>query len=235
MFRSVFWRLCAVALWGVIACTAVSRPIAHAAENQAKSFSDAVAKELSNGRYQTELPPSLAEQKFDLPKLPAWAVFILKYGLMATAALGLAFLIWQIVAELMAWRRPSKPESASAETARVKRRPASNADSMDAPASLEDADALAAEARWIEALRALLTLAVTELIRHGIVRIGQEKTGREIARLSRTTIVGDRLDPIIAAIEFSLFAGHPLTEADYARCRREYVALSAAIGQGHTA
>ena len=81
-------------------------------------------------------------------------------------------------------------------------------------------------------MRALLMLAVMDIINNGLVRIGREKTGREIARLARNTIVGDRLDPIIAAIEFSLFAGQQLTGADYERCRNDYLSLSSTLAEG---
>lgn len=229
MFKLIACVICAFALSGMV-CLCPGHSVAQAAKSDKDvTFADAVSKELAESRYQKTLPPSLADQRINLPKLPRWAALLILYTMMGVAALGLAFLIWHFVAELMGWRRRVRPDEAIKTKAEPARRPITERPPV---ASLEDADALASKGSWAEALRVLLNLAVMDLISNGIIRVGREKTGREIVRLARRTQVGDRLASIVAAIEFGVFAGQPLSDADYARCRGDYLALANALARG---
>lgn len=229
MFGSVIARICALVLCLGLGGVGLALSPARAADSGYTSFSDAVAKELQSPQYQKELPPTFKPEPQNVPTIPKWVLEVLRYGLMIGAAIGLAYLAWHVFAEIVAWRRGPKAIPAAERTRKVEQprgpKPISHV-------TLEDADALAGSARWADAIRLLFKLAIMDMIVNGVLRVSQEKTGREIARLARKTIVGDRLDPIIATIEFGLFARRPLTDQDYQRCRNEYLALSTAVAHG---
>ncbi|NOT39040.1 MAG: hypothetical protein HOP13_00950 [Alphaproteobacteria bacterium] len=92
-----------------------------------------------------------------------------------------------------------------------------------ARALLEEADRLAAEGRFGEAVRVLLHRSIEDMEKVYPTAIVPSMTSREISAIEylsaqgRTTFV-----KIAQAVERSLFAGRPLTQDNYADCRSAY-------------
>ncbi len=96
-----------------------------------------------------------------------------------------------------------------------------------ARALLVEADQLAATGRYDEAVRLLLHRSVEDIERWRGDPLRPSWTSRDIARIetlpdAARTVFGR----IVADVERSLFAGHPLGEADWTRARADYAAFA---------
>jgi hypothetical protein len=96
-----------------------------------------------------------------------------------------------------------------------------------ARALLVEADQLAAAGRYDEAVRLLLHRSVEDIERWRGDPLRPSWTSRDIARIdalpdAARTVFGR----IVADVERSLFAGHPLGEADWARARADYAGFA---------
>ena len=92
-----------------------------------------------------------------------------------------------------------------------------------ARALLEEADRLAREGRYGEAVRILLHRSIEDMEEAFPSAIALSMTSREIGRIEHLSEGGRATFVIIAsAVEYSLFAGRALTEAQFAACRRAY-------------
>ena len=96
-----------------------------------------------------------------------------------------------------------------------------------ARALLVEADQLAATGRYDEAVRLLLHRSVEDIERWRGDKLRPSWTSRDIARIDALP------DParavfgrIVADVERSLFAGHPLGEADWTRARADYAGFA---------
>jgi len=97
-------------------------------------------------------------------------------------------------------------------------------------APLEEAEKLAADGRFGEAIRALLHLTLDSL--RGILPTDSSLTSREILRRSRLPAASrDLLEHLVAAVERSLFARRPVHQADYDSCVSEYRELLATVAE----
>lgn len=164
------------------------------------------------------------------PKVPGWVQALLKAlsGLgpvfkvvfWGGLAVGAAVIAWLVVREIMAQRR--RPKAARAPEAW---RP----DAATARALLADADRLAGEGRYDEAVRVLLFRSIDDLAgrRPGTVR--PALTSRDIAALDvmpqRARAAFSR---IAEAVERSLFAGRGAGAEDFRRARADYEAYALA-------
>ncbi len=96
-----------------------------------------------------------------------------------------------------------------------------------ARALLEEADRLAAEGRYGEAVRVLLHRSVEDFESVLKIAIGPALTSREIARLDRLSSQGrTTFSGIAAAVEQSLFAGQTLNATHYTECRQAYASFA---------
>ncbi len=95
---------------------------------------------------------------------------------------------------------------------------------------LDDADVLANEGRYSEAIHALLLRTLQELVRTSSVRVSPAHTSREIlARVPLLTDSRDALSGLIAAVELTFFGGDVASAADFARCRAQFQVFAAAF------
>lgn len=138
----------------------------------------------------------------------------------AGVALVVGAIVYVIVREVVR-RLPQSTEEAKADQLIPvpEYRPAS----ARAQALLGEADRLAAEGRFGEAVRILLHRSIEDMEKVFPTAIVPSMTSREISTIEylstqgRTTFV-----KIAQAVERSLFAGRPLTADVYADCRRAY-------------
>jgi Domain of unknown function (DUF4129) len=92
-----------------------------------------------------------------------------------------------------------------------------------ARALLNDADALAAEGRFDDAVRALLHRSIDDIEQRSPRSVRQAQTGREIARLPvLSAAASEAFAPLVRAVERSWFGGARLDENDYNACRKAY-------------
>jgi hypothetical protein len=92
-----------------------------------------------------------------------------------------------------------------------------------ARALLEEADRLAREGRFGEAVRVLLRRSIDDMERAFPAAIVPSMTSREISRLQHLSTRGRATFTKIAqAVEASLFGGRALSEAQFVECRRAY-------------
>jgi hypothetical protein len=92
-----------------------------------------------------------------------------------------------------------------------------------AKALLEEADRLAREGRFAEAVRVILHHSIDDMEQALAIVIPLSMTSREIAGLAQLSEEGRSVFGKIArAVEVSLFGERPLSREQYADCRREY-------------
>lgn len=162
-----------------------------------------------------------------VPQPPGWLEPLAKlFGALAPflrlvfwagLAVGAALVSWFIIRELMMLRLPSR--RAREKAAAVDWRP----EPAQARALLEDADRLAAEGRFDEAVRLILHRSIDDLAgrRPGVVR--PALTSRDIAGLpAMPTGARAAFEAIVRAVESSLFAARPARTEDFDRCRAAY-------------
>jgi len=199
------------------------------AQTDAERDPKALATEILDGSdYQTELPeigaPVEARRAEGTPVpvyVPPALLQVLLYGaLLVVVGLG----VFWLVQVFSGYRRDAHlPARARAEGTRLV--------PLEARL-LEDAESLAAEGRYAEAIHALL-LRVLEALAHGAPRrIGPGLTSREVARaLSLAEPQAAALDALVEVVEGCLFGHAAADRRDYESCLRGYQLLAEA-GEG---
>jgi hypothetical protein len=161
-------------------------------------------------------------------KPPPWAEWLrealesigpaLPYVFWGGLAVGVLLVAWFVTLELLPDRRRS-----AALIAPVDWRP----DPSQARALLADADTVAAQGRYAEAIRLLLIRSVEHLSgrRPGLVK--PALTSRDIAALDTLPDAPRGAFARLAqAVERTLFAGRPASEADFRQARGDYEAFA---------
>ncbi|MBB4658996.1 hypothetical protein [Parvularcula dongshanensis] len=93
---------------------------------------------------------------------------------------------------------------------------------------LEDADRLASEGRYAEAVRLLLHRSIADVERQRPGAVRDAMTSREIARLPvLTALAAEAFAGIAGLVERAHFAGRELTRASYDEARETYARLAA--------
>lgn len=163
---------------------------------------------------------SVAQQKppewlDDVLRLLVGAAPILKFLFWGGLVVGALLIFWFIAREMMGLRlKRRKPAEAVADW-----RPEAGA----ARALLEEADALAAQGQFGEALHLLLFRSIDDIAgrRPGLLR--PALTSRDIAALDQ--MPGEArtaFGRIALAVEHSFFGGRPVAAEDFARARGDY-------------
>ena len=94
---------------------------------------------------------------------------------------------------------------------------------IDEPTILDEADRLAAEGRYSEAIHVLLLTGLDHAARHASRRIPPALTSREILRaLPLAAAMADALRVLVGLSERGHFGGRALSEADYQESREKF-------------
>ncbi|MCX7358978.1 MAG: hypothetical protein NT015_12660 [Alphaproteobacteria bacterium] len=134
-----------------------------------------------------------------------------------------AFVLYIIGSDLLRRIADRTPDSTKAAVAVPEYRPTA----ARARALLEEADRLAQQGKFNEAVRVLLHRSIEDIERFFAVAIGPGLTSREIARLEPLSSEGRNVFSAIAeAVETSLFGGRMLTNADFVRARTGYATFA---------
>lgn len=214
-------------LAALIFALAAALAVAQSSSFDPAEIDDSRDRVLSGGGYQTEMPKAdRPPERLDF-SIPPWLAEILFWGLVIVVGLVVAWFLFQLIADLVLDRSPFKrnrERTATApervETPVMPRRP------VDAH-SLAEADRLAAEGRFAEAIHLLLLVAMTRL--HGELgpRVPPAMTGREILRLpSLPAATVAPLTRMVQLSEIKHFGGRQAAEPDYRAARGDYLAFT---------
>jgi hypothetical protein len=152
------------------------------------------------------------------PLLPA-----LKLLFWVGVAAAILLVVWLMARDLVAarlgWRRRARP---------VRAAPADWApDTRRARALLENADRLAAQGRFDQAVRLILHRSIDDIETRRPRLVRPALTARDIAGLEALPARARAAFARMAAIvEFSAFAGQPIGQAAFAQCREAYAAFA---------
>lgn len=185
--------------------------------------------------------------QFDFPALqaikpPAWlaelqkfleaAAPFLKWVFWIAAALAATAILYLLLREAWRLRRPALTKTAERGAAMAEWRPTP----QQARMLLTDADALAAQERFAEAVHLLLLRSIQDidLFRPRVVQ--RAFTSREIQHLDvLPPSLRNAFSEIMRVVESSFFGGLPVNSSDFMRCRSDYeqFALPDAWNRGH--
>lgn len=143
-------------------------------------------------------------------------------GYMLAAIIVVAILagLYMVFGESLSLRRRQSEKSATPDLSSV---PDLRPEAKRARALLEDADALAAEGRFAEAVHLLLFRSIDEIQEKKSGVIGRSLTAREIGALGiLPDWIRQALLPIIRIVERSFFGGQDVTEAGWREARASY-------------
>jgi hypothetical protein len=101
------------------------------------------------------------------------------------------------------------------------------------PISLAEADALAGQGRFVEAMHVLLLFCLADIRRRLDLDFADSLTSREIVRRAKLPEDGTAaLRGIVTRVELSYFGDYPASRADYDACRERYEVLAGMLPQG---
>ncbi|MFN0060440.1 MAG: hypothetical protein ACKVX7_18440 [Planctomycetota bacterium] len=215
----MFRRRILLALVAGIAVTGSLTTLSFGADESApsaakpRSAGDLAREILETGEYQTELPDRKIELNDD-GQMPLWLaealVVVFWVVLIGIGVLALVALAWQLF-DVSALRRKTRAAPISQSPMTLSRRP------------LEDAEAIAREGRFDEAVHVLLLRSIEELRTGGVYRPSVSLTSREIlagAPLSATQ--QNMLGLLVDKVEISLFGQIALSQRDYDECAARF-------------
>jgi len=186
---------------------------------------------LDNHGYQTEKPKPEAAPDVEQWTVPPWLVKTILWTLGAVVGAIILFFLFNLGRELLESRLGIKrsPKAAPAEPAKVQAVPPARREAEHR--TLAEADALAAEGRFSEAIHLLLLVAMERLRRELGPRVAPAMTGREVLRLS--AIPGEAAAPLtrmVSLSEINHFGGRSAREPDYRNCRDDFLRFNGMEG-----
>ncbi|WP_340119355.1 hypothetical protein [Pelagibius sp. 7325] len=190
---------------------------------------DARDRVLGDSRYQTERPETEKLPDIEPWTLPPWLAEALFWLLVAAVVAMVLFFLYSLLSDLLqnrdAFRR--NRENKAAGPARIKT-PTIERRTVDRR-SLAEADRLAAEGRFSEAIHLLLLVAMDRLHRELGPRVAPAMTGREVLRLPalpEATVAP--LTRMVQVSEINHFGGRAAAAPDYQSCRDAFLRFNGA-------
>ena len=199
---------------------------------------EAVDTVLADRRFQSELPneaepAEIIDQaepgwRFELPDGVFGLARLLMWVLIGAGGVLLAVFIINEVTSLRQRLRGRAPQTEGSANAV----PGRNGD-PGSSTSLDEADRLAGEGRYAEALHMLLLDCIAQLRRMRFDSlIAPSLTSREVAsRLSLPEQASGALSAIVSAVELSHFGGRDADAGDYQHCRERYLQIATASAE----
>jgi hypothetical protein len=186
---------------------------------------------LEDHRYQTEKPEPEVAPEVEQWTIPPWLVKTILWTLGAVVAAIILFFLFNLARELLESRLGIKrsPKAPPAEPVKVQAVPPARREAEHR--TLAEADALAAEGRFSEAIHLLLLVAMERLRRELGPRVAPAMTGREVLRLS--AIPGEAAAPLtrmVSLSEINHFGGRSAKEPDYRNCRDDFLRFNGMEG-----
>ena len=167
-------------------------------------------------KLQTEMPDEVAASSrwFDLHLSPD----LVRVVLWGAVVLGAAVVVWSLRDSLPVWSRSRK---IAARDEIVSSIPAGRLEDAQV-----EADDLARDGQYGEAMHVLLFKSLNEIRRQLGVSFAVSLTSREILRRIQLSDIGrNALAAIIVSVERTYFGGRPASQADYSDCRSNFDVL----------
>lgn len=169
------------------------------------------------------------------PKPPAWADALVRFFEAIAPFLKAVFWIGLVVGGLLIVYFAAREVQATWTRRRRAAQPDRPADWAPEPARaralLEDADRLAAQGRFDEAVHLLLFRSIDDLAGRRPEAVRPALTSRDIARIEAMPgPARSAFSRIAEVVETSFFGGRPVGREDFAECRRAYEAFAFAEG-----
>lgn len=170
--------------------------------------------------YQTEMPQEQPVQVFEPLKIPDIVKEIIRIVLITLLVVGGLLLLFFLVNALPAIRERLKRRATGHD--QIGATPiASDADRERLEVALSEADRLARQGAYGEALHLLLLYCLNEMRRRFGLGLPPSLTSREILGLSVLPEIRRLgLSVIVSAVEVSHFGGRPVDETTYQLCRQ---------------
>jgi hypothetical protein len=185
-----------------------------------EEIADALDLAYESGRYQTEMPreqPPMQLQPLEVPDVVKEIIRIVLYTILIVGGL---LLLFYIVNALPSLREAIKRRRAGRGVASAKAF-VTDTDRDRLDTALGEADLLARQGAYGEALHLMLLYCLNELRRRFGLGMPPALTSREILGLSALQEARHTaLSVIVSAVELSHFGGRPVDEATYRSCRR---------------
>ena len=205
--------LLALAIIGWLAAPAMAR-------STAEAIGGAVERVYGGRAYQTEMPQEQPVEVFPPLKIPDIVTEIIRIVLITLLVVGGLLLVFFLVNALPTIRERLK-RRAAAEAQPSATPIASDADRERLEIALSEADRLARQGAYGEALHLLLLYCLNEMRRRFGLGLPPSLTSREILDLSvLPEIRRTGLSVIVSAVEISHFGGRPADETTYRLCRQ---------------
>jgi hypothetical protein len=205
--------LFALAVVGWIAADAL-------AQSTREAIGDAVERVYGARDYQTEMPQEEPVEVFEPLKVPDSAKEIIRIVLITLLVVGGLLLLFFLINALPTIRERLK-RRADAQVQPSVTPIASDADRERLEIALSEADRLARQGAFGEALHLLLLYCLNEMRRRFGLGLPPSLTSREILGLSvLPEIRRTGLSVIVSAVEISHFGGRPADETTYRMCRQ---------------
>lgn len=217
-------------LWATLVTAllaAIAPAIATAQEAARHAETESARDSVLNGSYQTEMPGP--QEPPDLPDftIPPWLVEALLWLFGALVVAAILYLLFNLLLEALGGRsafRRNRNQLAAAEG--VVETPVT-LDQETRDRTLAQADALAAEGRFTEAIHLLLLVAMDRLRRELGPKVAPALTSREVlhsAPIPETVV--PPLTRMVALSEIKHFGGRVAAAPDYQSCRQDFLHFS---------
>jgi hypothetical protein len=204
-------------------------PMADPTLSDDRAFGQAHAELLKHSDIQFAFP------EFKLPPVPEWVKWLvkaieangtpIKWGLWAIAGLVILLVVVALIRQywhLFRWTRKDKVRKEWPAEQQAWRPTAAQARQL-----LAEADALAKQGRYAEAVHLLLLRSIQDIELHRPRVVRRAQTSREIAGLNELPEAArPAFRGIARAVERSRFAGETIDAAEFARCRKDYEAFA---------
>jgi hypothetical protein len=220
--------LLAILLLAPLLFTPAGAVLAQTSGFESAEVIDSRDRVLADSRYQTEMPEPEARPERALFTIPPWLAEIIFWVLIAAVLAMVAYFLFQLAYDLLRDRSPFQRnrDRSGAAPERVETPMAAAPREVD-PRSLAEADRLAAEGRFSEAIHLLLLVALQRLHRELGARVAPALTGREVLHLP--SLPGATVAPLTRMVrlsEINHFGGRTAREPDYRSARDDYLAFS---------
>ncbi len=180
---------------------------------------------LDAGRYQTERPtPPETEPARTPMTIPGWLIEAILWIVAAIVAVMIAVFLYNALQNRSGLRLNRDRRSEDAVTVET---PVSARQKAIDSRTLEEADKLAAEGRFAEAIHLLLLVAMDRLRRELGGRVPPALTSREVLRLAPVPApAAVPLERMVSLSEIKHFGGRDAAAPDYDQCRADFLRFS---------
>lgn len=194
------------------------------------------ARSVVDRDFQRQLPSAdaadanTASPEEPASDVPCFGALVWGFALVTLVVLGIVVLVLAVIWLVRNWRSLFvRSPSAAATTLEIR---IAEAKSPETAPGLGDAERLAAQGRWGDAVHALLLLAIRQLCERFSIPLASSRTSRELCRAF--PLQGDAREAftsLVRTVEVSLFGGVPLGPDDYHASLERFRLLGQLSGQ----